>query len=84
MEQNEIANLRCRLAADMASGKIADTLRRLKDMPINDLQALNVAEMKCQVDCALDEMDIKQIEKGMEKLDFYVCGILMHRVLEGE
>jgi len=53
-------------------------------MPLDDLQALSVAEMKCQIDCSFDEMDIKEMEKGMEKLNFYVCGILMHRILEGE
>lgn len=82
MEQNNIPKLRCELARAMATGKINDTLRRLKNMTLEDLELLSVAEMKCQIDCSLDEMDIKEMEKGMEKLNFYVCGILMHRILE--
>ena len=82
MEQNNIPKLRCELAKAVAAGKINDTLRRLKNMNLDDLEALSIAEMKCQIDCSLDEMDIKQMEKGMEKLNFYVCGILMHRILE--
>jgi hypothetical protein len=84
MDEKETAKLRCRMAQAFAAGKINDTLRRLRDMPLDDLLALSVAEMKCQVDCSLDEMDIKEMEKGLEKLNFYVCGILMHRILEGE
>ena len=84
MERNNIPKLRCELAQSLVSGKVSDTLRRLKNMPLDDLQALSVAEMKCQIDCSFDEMDIKEMEKGMEKLNFYVCGILMHRILEGE
>lgn len=85
MEQKEIAKLRCQLAMAMASGKINYTLRQLRDMPISDLEALNGAEMKEIVDCCgLDEMDKKEMESGLEKLNFYVCGILMHRILKGE
>jgi hypothetical protein len=82
MEDKNIAKLRCQLAAAFVAGKINDTLRQLKNMPLGDLQALSVAEIKCQVDCSLDEMDIKEIQGGLEKLNFYVCGILMHRILE--
>jgi len=84
MEQNDIPKLRCELAAAMGAGRVNDTLRRLKNMPLEDLQALSVAEMKCMVDCRLDAMDLREMEKGLEKLNFYVCGILMHRILEGE
>jgi|GEM_PF-2194972 len=85
MEQKEIAKLRCQLAQAMASGKVNNTLRQLKNMPIADLEALNNAEIKEVVDCCgLDEMDKKEMETGLGKLNFYVCGILMHRILDGE
>ncbi|MGC9310795.1 MAG: hypothetical protein ACP5E4_03680 [Candidatus Aenigmatarchaeota archaeon] len=32
----------------------------------------------------LDAAGKKKLERGTEKLNFYVCGILMHRILEGE
>jgi hypothetical protein len=84
MEQNNITKLRCELAQAMAAGKINDTLRRLKNMPLDDLQALNIAEINCQAGCNPEGMDNKEIQQGLEKLNFYVCGILMHRILEGE
>lgn len=73
------------MALAFMSGKINDTLRQLKAMPIADLEALSDAETKGIVDsCGLDEMCQRDLNTGLEKLNFYVCGILMHRILEGE
>lgn len=67
----------------LAAGKINDTLRQLKTMPLDDLEALSDAEIKGIVDsCGLDEMCQRELEAGLGKLNFYVCGILMHRILE--
>jgi hypothetical protein len=85
MDKQNVSKLRRDLALAIMDGKIADALRQLKNMPLADLEALSDAETKGLVDsCGLDEMCQRDLEKGLEKLNFYVCGILMHRILEGE
>jgi len=85
MENENIAILRRELALEMARGKINETLRQLKAMRIDRLEALSDAESKGLVDkTGLDENGQNELEKGLAKLNFYVCGILMHRILEGE
>jgi hypothetical protein len=39
---------------------------------------------KCEVRFSVAVMDKKEMEAGLKKLDFYVCGILMHRIIDGE
>ncbi|MBN2095109.1 MAG: hypothetical protein JW727_03610 [Candidatus Aenigmarchaeota archaeon] len=85
MEKQNIPKLRRDLALAMSEGKINETLRNLKNMPLPQLEALSEAEMKEGVDkTGLDEEQLERMEKGLEKLNFYVCGILMHRILDGE
>ncbi len=80
-----IATLRRELALLMESGKVVDALRELKKMTVADLEALSIAESKEIVDdSGMDETGKKQLAHGLEKLSFYVCGILMHRILDGE
>ena len=85
MEKQIVSKLRRDLALALMAGNISDTLRKLKDLPLADLETLSDAETKGIVDsCGLDEMCQRDLERGLEKLNFYVCGILMHRILEGE
>lgn len=85
MDKQTVSKLRRDLALALMAGKITGTLRQLKAMPIADLEALSDAETKGIVDsCGLDEMCQRDLECGLSKLSFYVSGILMHRVLEGE
>ena len=85
MDKQIVSKLRRDLALAFMSGKINDTLRQLKNMPLADLEALSDAETKGIVDsCGLDEMCQRDLNMGLEKLNFYVCGILMHRILGGE
>jgi hypothetical protein len=84
MDEN-IAILRRELAMAMAAGKVNETLRSLKAMRIEQLEALSNAELRETIDrTGLDEAGRKELELGLGKLNFYVCGILMHRILEGE
>jgi hypothetical protein len=56
MERQNIPKLRRKLALSMAAGKINDTLRKLKAMPISQLEAMADAEMMGMVDnFGLDE-----------------------------
>jgi hypothetical protein len=81
----EAVKLRGELALEMGRGNVNSVLRRLKDMPILELEAISKAEMEGKLDVlGLDEDEKKGLERGLEKLNFYVCGILMHRILEGE
>jgi len=83
MDKQTVSKLRRDMALAIMAGKIADTLRQLKNMPLADLETLSDAETKGIVDsCGLDEMCQRDLATGLEKLNFYVCGILMHRVLE--
>ena len=83
MDKQTVSKLRRDLALALMAGKINDTWRRLKSMPVADLEALSDAETKGIVDsCGLDEMCQRDLEAGLTKLNFYVCGILMHRILE--
>ena len=85
MDKKNVSRLRRDLALALAAGKVNDTLRQLKNMPLADLETLSDAETKGIVDsCGLDEMCQRDLETGLGKLNFYVCGILMHRILEGE
>jgi len=82
MDKQTVSKLRRDLALALMAGKINDTLRQLKNMPVADLEALSDAETKGIVDsCGLDEMCQRDLEAGLVKLNFYVCGILMHRIL---
>ena len=82
MEEN-IAKLRRELALAMASSMIIDVLRRLKQMPVQTLEALSNAESQEIADNAgLSTGQSQELEAGLKKLDFYVCGVLMHRILD--
>ena len=81
MEEN-IAILRRDLSLAIAGGRIAQTLRKLKAMPIETLEALSASESKAADKQGLSTSQIQDLEAGLKKLDFYVCGILMHRILE--
>jgi hypothetical protein len=85
MDKQTVSKLRRNLALALVAGEVNDTLRQLKNMPLADLETLYNAETKNIVDsCGLDEMCQRDLETGLGKLNFYVCGILMHRILEGE
>jgi hypothetical protein len=54
-------------------------------MPISELESLANAEIKGKADkSGLSEKERKELKKGLEKLNFYACGSLMHRILEEE
>ena len=80
MEEN-IAKLRQELALALAAGRVIAILRKLRQMPLEILEALSNVEAQGIVD-RLDDEQIQGLEAGFKKLDFYVCGILMHRVLD--
>jgi hypothetical protein len=85
MDKQTVSKLRRDLALALVAGEVNDTLRQLKNIPLADLETLYNAETKGIVDsCGLDEMCQRDLETGLGKLNFYVCGILMHRILEGE
>jgi hypothetical protein len=82
MEEN-IAKLRQELALALAAGRVIAILRKLRQMPLEILEALSNVEAQGIVDrTGLDDEQIQGLEAGFKKLDFYVCGILMHRVLD--
>jgi hypothetical protein len=85
MEEQNTAKLRRELALMMANSRISEALRQLKNMPLAELESLSNAESRGIVDDSnLDKAGKKELEMGLGKLNFYVCGILMHRVLDGE
>ena len=81
--EEDIADLRKNLALALAKGRVTEILRELKTMPITTLEALSAAGSQNQA-CSSDliQNNIGKLETDLKKLDFYVCGILMHRILE--